>query len=307
VPSQDPSSPTEEVALAEEGHPIREGKRGLDSVPPKGPPEQTGVQTPPTNPKGQEPERVSSSSSDRPSARVHPPAKSIECQTTNTIQSVYELEKGAFAAPGIKMDSKHFHLWKEVIKPRLEDTLRHRFRPLRGLDPSLALEFMMAGPSDTDLKPTIVIVCCNEAHRKQLRKIFKVQKWISDYNYRCMVVVDSFRKYASGSKLGEGRSVRVRLSEESSTLCGVLSELEQLVSLEPISFTLGGVILIEGKPYGLTVGHVYESISNEFRSDLENTDEEDGGLAEDEDQYDSPFVIIEDTEGSLTETDNIQY
>jgi hypothetical protein len=239
---------------------------------------------------------------------MHPPCLAIEPnagQTENLIQSIYELEKGAVAAPGFKMDSKHLDAWAREIKPRLEDTLRHKFRPHTGMDPSLALEFMMAGPSKTNLRPTIVIVCCNEPHRRQLRKIFKTQKWISEYKYRCMIVIDSFQKLANGIQLKQNTCVRVKLSKESPTLCGVLSELQSSDSREPVFFTLGGIILIRGNPYGITVRHVFDTTPIEEYSDSEESSAMDGDAEEDGSTFDSPFITFEESdESSLNENHN---
>jgi hypothetical protein len=153
---------------------------------------------------------------------------------------------------------------------------------------------MMAGPCEANFKPTVVIICCNEVHRKQLRKIFKAQRWISDYKYHCMVIVDSFEKYSGGIRRLGSKSVRARLSDDCPTLCGVLAEFEDSDHMELTSFTLGGIVLIRDRPFGLTVGHILDSSSQGDSSDSEKAnDVEDDSPNEEEHSVESPFIFIE--------------
>lgn len=106
---------------------------------------------------------------------------------------VYEVQKGVFIAPKIGLSAEHLENWSS-IRSRLEDTLRHLFKPVKGLDPTVSLEFMLTGPSKTQLQPSIIIVCCSSSYMRQLRKILKSQKWIGEYGYRCVVLVDPLKK-----------------------------------------------------------------------------------------------------------------
>lgn len=108
---------------------------------------------------------------------------------------VLEVQKGVFVAPRVAIPGEHLENWS-VIRPRLEDTLRHLFRTAKGLDPTMSLEFMMAGPSRSQFRPSIIIVCCSSSYMKQLKKILKSQKWIGGYGYPCMVLVDPLKQLA---------------------------------------------------------------------------------------------------------------
>jgi hypothetical protein len=109
--------------------------------------------------------------------------------------NVYEVQKGIFVAPKSGIRGEDLENWS-VIRPRLDDTLRHLFKTVKGLDPAMSLEFMLAGPSKSQLRPSIIIVCCSSAYLKQLKKILRSQKWIGGYGYPCMVLVDPLKKLA---------------------------------------------------------------------------------------------------------------
>lgn len=312
VPSRNPSSPAEVATLAEESHLVAEetpitpqAERISESSSPQGRPVVPPVEASPVGTIKGRPGSLARSSSDGSSPKSRVTVGSIGSQTGRVNLLVYELQKDAFAAPGLKMDAQHIQLWRSEIKPRLEDTLRHQFRPVKGFDPSLALEFMMAGPCETNFKPTVVIICCNEPHRKQLRKIFKAQRWISDYKYHCMVIVDSLEKYSDGIRRPGPKSVRARLSDDFPTLCGVLAEFEDSDHLELTSFTLGGIVLIQDRPFGLTVGHILNSNPQGDYSDSENANNgvEDDSPNEEEHSVESPFIFIEGSD-EVREIDN---
>ncbi|KAK8112656.1 Transglutaminase [Apiospora sp. TS-2023a] len=102
---------------------------------------------------------------------------------------IRELEKGVLVAPRLPIPPDDVENWSS-IKHRLEDTLLNLFKPKPGLDPSLSWELVMAGPCKAPLKPSIVITCCNEPHRKRLKKLLKSQKWLSSTGYPVIVVID---------------------------------------------------------------------------------------------------------------------
>ncbi|KAK0642984.1 hypothetical protein B0T16DRAFT_459178 [Cercophora newfieldiana] len=105
---------------------------------------------------------------------------------------VTELFRGFYAAPKIKMEPNHLEAWVK-IKERLQNTLQNTYRPKPGMDSTMSLEFMMAGQSQESMQPAVILVCCSDAHRKQLKKILRAQTWIAEYGYPCLVVVDPLR------------------------------------------------------------------------------------------------------------------
>ncbi|KAK7959477.1 uncharacterized protein PG986_004331 [Apiospora aurea] len=117
----------------------------------------------------------------------------IASTSTTEGQEVLELEKGVFVAPKLLIPCDDVEKWN-TIQPRLEDALLNLFKPKPGLDPSLSLELVMAGPFKAPLKPSIVLTCCNEPHRKRLKKLLKSQKWLASTGYPLAVVVDPIQQ-----------------------------------------------------------------------------------------------------------------
>jgi hypothetical protein len=120
-----------------------------------------------------------------------------------------------------------------------------------------------------------------------------------------MIIVDVVDKCADIT-LGAHATVttvRARLHQEFVTLCGVSSEISHSTSREKASFTLGGLLLIRDKVFGLTAGHplwVHCPTQSLSRSeDWDNLD--DGSSTDDNDTSDSFFVIMESNTGNGSE------
>ncbi|KAK8062312.1 hypothetical protein PG997_014409 [Apiospora hydei] len=117
----------------------------------------------------------------------------IASTSTTEGHEVLELEKGVFVAPKLLIPCEDVEKWN-IIQPRLEDVLLNLFKPKPGLDPSLSLELVMAGPFKAPLKSSIVLTCCNEPHRKRLKKLLKSQKWLASTGYPLVVVIDPIQQ-----------------------------------------------------------------------------------------------------------------
>ena len=242
---------------------------------------------------------VSTIASSQSTALSTPSTSTSLCTAVEVSQSI-QIDKGVFASPKYKMDSRHLLAWK-TIRSRLDDTLKHTFKPKPGLDPTLSLEFMMAGPSPSQFKPSIVIVCCHEPHRKQLRKILKSQKWIAAYNYHCVILVDPLQQLFPGRGANADETcwgVEAALPAGCSSLCGVLAYASGTSGQgqSVISFTIGGVLAIDGKSYGITAGHTFQYSPKKVVEVLgDPSAAQDDGDSEDDDQVcESPFVVFDD-------------
>lgn len=211
--------------------------------------------------------------------------------STTLVQPIFEIEKGVFANPTVKMETGDLENWKQ-IKIRLQDTIIHTFKPKRGLDPSIALEFMMAGPSRSLLKPAVVLVCCSEPHRKQLKKILRTQKWLSEYKYYCLVLIDKFQTLSGGLAWVEGKAVYVSVPVGSLTACGAPAQLKDLSGAgNPLRFTVGGILIIDGKPFGVTVAHGLQAApQDKYLGGEELGDDGDSENDGDDTDDGSPFV-----------------
>ncbi|KAL1882865.1 hypothetical protein Daus18300_000503 [Diaporthe australafricana] len=222
-----------------------------------------------------------------------------------------ELEKGIFAAPRLALEPKDRSAW-DKLQPRLQDTINNTLKIQQGLESTISCEFMMGGPGPNQLKPTVFLVCCHEAYRKQLRAILKRQKWMREYGYQCVVIVDAIWKPSLGSldDIPDLLSIPVQayLPNNKSTLCGLQAQARSRPNDAPVKFTIGGVLLIDNKACGLTVGHVAEKLippqdGNNDDGDIDDVDGDDDD--DDDDDNDesamghgssSPFIKFEDAD-----------
>jgi hypothetical protein len=307
APNHDPSTQVADQADMLEGE-----SRLLSVVPPPPNPPQTSlretcsqpVQAPSLHVNSTLPSTSSTSSNGRSSSIV--PSSSTSRSLASTISSsttpassqqsslgtVLEIDKGVFADPTIGLEKKDQDAWLQ-IKGRLDHTFDNTFPNIPGSHrPLISSEFMMAGPSPMLLQPAIVFVCVQQDDRKQLKKVLKKQKWLSSYPYICIVILDSIHELSHGDIPDEGLSVQAYLPAGSATLCGVLAQTGQHQQERAVKFTVGGVIIVGNKPYGLTVRHVLHSFfkrrgfidEGHGGSDYDSIDEND------EDDSDSPFV-----------------
>lgn len=211
------------------------------------------------------------------------------------LSDIREVEKGVFAAPTMTMKLQDRLAW-DKIQPKLQDTISNTFRPQKDMDDTISCEFMMGGPSPTELKPTIFLVCCHKLYRKQLRKILKKQKWMTAYEYQFVVLVDAVENlspdYLENIHGTNQILVEAFVPSGKTSWSGLKARARSLVHQEPINFTIGGILLIDGEAFGLTIKHGIESLIpvDDACSDPDNDDDDDSAA---EDSY-SPFIIFQD-------------
>lgn len=240
------------------------------------------------------------------SQTVPTPLPSTDSSTSNLKSGndscgvVLLLSKGVYAAPEATMDPQHLEAWVQ-IRIRLANTLRNTFRPRDGSDSTLAMEFMMAGLAPSSLKPSVVLVCCSPDSQKQLKKILKTQKWLSEYEYHFLVIVDRVWELSGDDEeVGDGSSVEAWNVADTSSLSGIAAR-SRSYSGSATTFTIGGVITVNGSLYGLTAGHVFrreahdsgfesESPEGGSTSDLDRGFEGCDADDTEDDDDDSPFV-----------------
>lgn len=106
---------------------------------------------------------------------------------------IRELEKGVFAAPKIPLDLKDQSAWND-LRGRLQDTIENNLRTRPGVESTISCELMMGGPDPEQLRPTVFLVCCHETYRKQLKGTLKRQRWIREFGFQLVVIVDAFEE-----------------------------------------------------------------------------------------------------------------
>lgn len=223
------------------------------------------------------------------------PTSIIPC--SSDLSDIREVEKGVFAAPKMTIELQDRLAWNK-IQPKLQDTIFNTFQPRRDLDDTISCEFMMGGPSPTQLTPTVFLVCCHELYRKQLRSILKRQKWMRAYRYQCVVIVDTLEDLSLDT-LGNSPGTNQLLVEAfvpsgKTSWCGLKARAQFGVYKQPINFTIGGILLIDGKAFGLTVKHGIERLISVDAASGDGSDDDDDEHAVEESS--SPFIDFQDRE-----------
>ncbi|KAK4450253.1 hypothetical protein QBC34DRAFT_437509 [Podospora aff. communis PSN243] len=162
---------------------------------------------------------------------------------------------------------------------RLDNVLENTLAPKGKDEAAFSYEFMMAGPSKNRFKPSVLIVCSNHRQRKALKAILGKQSWLRDYPYFWQVIVDPIDKLCkdcASQGTWDTTSTKVFVPEGTVALLGSPARSGEA------KFTIGGVIFIDGKPYGLTAGHPFHVPSDVLSEDtaksavewLEDSDED---------------------------------
>ena len=156
------------------------------------------------------------------------------------------------------------------IKDRLRDAIEHQYHPKKGVDRFYSLRYMMVKPKGRNPKATVVVTCCNKYNEKKLEKIaralakFDKQQEGPMSKYPIIVHVDEpALQRADGEHILSSRIVYAFVSDNAATLSGVVAELESHSGESPPrgaprKFTIGGIILVGGVPYALTVAHPFQ-------------------------------------------------
>jgi hypothetical protein len=243
-----------------------------------------------------------------PSLATSTPATSIL-----TAYETFQIQ-GIHVSPSMPVDQETSDLWAQQIQFRLLADLHHH----DGLGPWL-LQFMMAGKRPDDLAPYIVITCGNVRTKKKVEKFCKNLKWLRQlartYNIKLAALVTNITLNSGPAPLVMGmqapaNSCLVEVVNSTQTHCGQTIYIKHSGSSPASLCTFGGVIEIDGKLYGLTVGHpfaVQQATTDESEMDvgeqsLESPTESD--TSETDTTSDSDFVFSVDfpDDGSLSDT-----
>lgn len=264
------------------------------------------------------------SASDNTSERTSSTTSTIATSPPLSIQQqvVLQVDKDFFIAPDIRMSDDRVHEFKKVCS-LLDDTLKHTFYPKVRYDTALSYELMMAGPSPYRFKPCVLVVCCDETQRKQLKKIIKGLKWTKDYSFFWQVIVDPVQKFAreisreketlprrcemEQTSLGPDQNLSVdgdgnqRVAEQARItvttpvvdggLVGAVAMSREL----PASFTIGGVVLIGETTFAMTTSHSLKPPKRIIRVSLVDEDPIEEVTGESDSDSESPFDFSDDS------------
>jgi hypothetical protein len=170
-----------------------------------------------------------------------------------------------------KISQEHLDCWHAVLMPKINHALRGFYRKH---PESVEISLENIGDNSQKLKPTILVVCTSVGKvRSILRKSF-------DYDsttFGLMVCRGKIlrsrndgpkRSMDPGTAAGSGESVLVGPAnkgyQKQPSNGASISAYVEGIPLPPVSF--GGVILVDGKPYGLTVHHMLDNEEDDIGS-----------------------------------------
>jgi hypothetical protein len=196
-----------------------------------------------------------------------------------------------FYAPSLLLPDAISQEWKDSLKKLVDDDLKK----LKGRDPHYSICLCTGASEDRkSWAPSIVIGCKTEKQRKRIEKRFKKDKWLvtlPKLELQLKIIIDPSLGLLAKPNMSKNfeesrtealslRPIGIAIGQQNSqkSLCGAqikrLHEVGEQAQLssdqsdDDVVATLGGLILVSGKIYGLTVGHPFApSLSVSFPED----------------------------------------
>src|SRR5271163_3648680 len=172
-----------------------------------------------------------------------------------------QLDAYCYAVPTMPVAQEHLQFWQSQLKDRLQDELAQCIRTER-----CHLEFYMIYEKKGRIGPCIVLTCWDEntcenesgrenTRRKLQKKIRKLQS-IRDCHFPCKVVVDSVSPLGRCPEpdVSPGLVLKALLEDSQTTHVSLLLKTSDH---DNHGCTLGGLIRVGSRIYGLTVAHPF--------------------------------------------------
>jgi hypothetical protein len=172
---------------------------------------------------------------------------------------IFAIDKKCYVSCEMPIPEEHVITWETGFKQRLEDALCRLSTAKHVSESSLALEFYMVGTSRKNLAPSILITCCSNRRRREIKSSLSELKWLRDSGLGLFIRVDkTFGHRTTGPLVGQP-VVEGQLAADSDTLCGVAARIKasDLCGNAAVKFTFGGVICIGSDFAVLTAGHPF--------------------------------------------------
>ncbi|MCJ1263556.1 hypothetical protein MMC22_003426 [Lobaria immixta] len=192
--------------------------------------------------------------------------------------------------------------WEQELRPRLTEELRRL-----NLDYGCA-DLFIAGRKQNQLAPTIAILCTSLENKRNIAKRLKASKLSAEFesvDVRVEILVDlnfGLKGSLDFLFLDPEFPIEVQLPETEHCFNGLLIRAKESSNQSTVCATLGGLIMIDEKLYGLTVGHTF---ARGFKR-MMFTNGFGNGLGGDEKQAPMSTVDLEsDEESSIWSEDEI--
>lgn len=161
--------------------------------------------------------------------------------------------------PSIRIKQEHLDFWHNGLVPHINHVLRH-FYKTHPESVEISLESIGASPSTT--KPTILVICTSVTKvRSILKKHLVYDKSIFGLKV-CLGKVVRSRKHSVKRSMAIGGHKAANTSHQERPTNGAsIGAYVNEMNLPPVS--LGGIILVDDKPYGMTVHHMLDCPSDD--------------------------------------------
>jgi hypothetical protein len=164
--------------------------------------------------------------------------------------------------PSIRISQEHLDFWRTGLMPHINHVLRNFYKKY---PESVEISLESVGESPTTTKPTILVICTSVT---KVRSILKKSLVYDKTTYGLKVcrgkVVRSRKRGARRSMAnefsGELKAANPDHQERPSNGASIGAYVGER-HLPPVSF--GGLIMVDNKPYGMTVHHMLDDPSSE--------------------------------------------
>ena len=101
---------------------------------------------------------------------------------------LFRYKQKAYILPSMAVSQVILDRWESHVKERLEDAICQTLRDSQTGDGGVTIDCLMAGPTKSDLRPTVVVACHTESLRRTLIKKIKNFVWISESELEWLVI-----------------------------------------------------------------------------------------------------------------------
>jgi len=168
-----------------------------------------------------------------------------------------------YALPTMQIAAHDGETWRHSINPRLESEILHVLRKER-----CQLELLMCGTREGILRPTILLTCGYDkislGPRESERRRRKIQKQVNKFQslkgcpFPCHVIIDNIRllAFVPGDQGDADWDLSCYQGSPDGQFCGAIIQVGK--GSDRVNYcTLGGLITLESRTYGLTVFHPF--------------------------------------------------
>lgn len=187
------------------------------------------------------------------------------------VQSVQSSKPKLRTYPSIRINQEHLNYWHTGLMPHINHVLRGFYKKYAE---SVEISLESIGESPTTTKPTILVICTSvNKVRSILKKSLVYDKSIYGLKVCRGKVVRSRKQGARRSMAKEfsARAANPDHQERPSNGASIGAFVGER-HLPPVSF--GGLIMVDNKPYGMTVHHMVDDPSESEEDEVETESQE---------------------------------